>query len=215
MKNFMRIMILASIIPSISMAEYSMRYTLDGSAISIKNPSVVTPPVITPKWIPAESVTTEWSNNGPITACSNWAPSADTMIFDEYFTQTATDCQQPQSRTVQEREQNDVTLEYRNVGSPTIENKNITVTDTKQEIGTKVVGECGYSSGFGNDTFWIDRNYSDVASIAWKGVMIYETSATGKTITVGGYKYTRIDPIMRTTEFSGGRFDYYYTICKH
>lgn len=215
MNNLMKILILASIIPSISMAAYSMRYTLDGSAISIKNPSVVTPPVITPKWVPAESIITEWSNSGAVSSCSNWTPTADTMIFDEYFAQTATDCQQPQSRTVQEREQNDVTLEYRDVGTPTLESKNITVSQTKQEMGTKVVGECGYSSGFGNDTFWIDRNYADVASIAWKGVMLYEASASGKTVTVGGYKYTRIDPIMKTTEFSGGRFDYYYTICKH
>lgn len=212
MNNLIRILLLTSIIPSLSMADYSMKVPLEASSINFKTNS--TNPI--PKWIPAGSVVTEWINDGLISACSNWSPLANTMIFDEYFTQNATDCQQPQSRTIQNREQNDVTLEYRDVGSLTIERKTVTVSQTRQEMGTKVVGECLYTSGnYTTDTFWIDRNYSDIATITWKGTAITHSTVTGKTYKVGNDKYTRIDPVMKTTDFGSNKYDYYYQICKH
>lgn len=211
MKKIITIIMLSNILTSTAIADYSMNLPLDGSSITFKNA-----PVDTSKWIQADSIITDWINDGAIFDCSNWSPLADTMIFDEYFTQTATDCQQTQSRTIQDREQNDVTMEYRDVGNLTIERKTITVSDTKQEMGTKVVGECLYMSGnYLTDTFWIVRDYSNVSTINWKGVQITHSTFSGKTYKVGDDKYTRIDPIMQKTDFGSNKYDYYYQVCKH
>lgn len=197
------------IIPS-SIAEYSMRFNLDPQSIQLKQP------VIEPNWIPVDSLFTAWENSGPIANCSNWSPTADSMIFDEYFTQTATDCIQNQTRYVQHREQNSVTLEFKNVGEPIIENNSIIVSNTREEMGMKVVGECFYASGDSNtNTFWIARNYSDIVTVTWKGIPLTHSVVAGNTYKIDNDKYTKIDPLKKTTDFGANKYDYYYQICKH
>jgi hypothetical protein len=80
---------------------------------------------------------TEWANNGALNSCTNWSPATTTVTINQSFTQTATDCKQPQTRNKQDREQETTTLEIRNKGLSVVENKIITATSTRAAVGTK------------------------------------------------------------------------------
>jgi hypothetical protein len=88
-------------------------------------------------WATTTSTYTNWVNNGSITACSNWTPSPTTVTVGQSFTQTATDCQQAQTRSRQDREIEGTTGAIRNIGSLVTENQSITVSSTRASVGTK------------------------------------------------------------------------------
>jgi len=87
-------------------------------------------------WSKITPLTSDWSNTGKPSNCTNWSPEPSTVNIDESFTQTATDCEQEQTRTVQEREQETTSLAIRNVGSPTSEYRTTVGTDTRDSKGT-------------------------------------------------------------------------------
>jgi len=87
-------------------------------------------------WLSASAVKTSWVDVGTPTNCSNWSPDPSTVTLDVSFTQTATDCQQSQQRTSQARQQNSVSLVYKNVGEPTVESGSYAVTQTQNAVGT-------------------------------------------------------------------------------
>lgn len=77
-----------------------------------------------------------WINDGIIAGCSNWAPSPSTVTINQTFTQTATDCQQPQKRTRSESY-----IDHQS-GAPVAvsgvtQNQSVVTTDTRSAIGTK------------------------------------------------------------------------------
>ena len=62
-----------------------------------------------------------------------------------FFSQTVTNCQQKQNRTVQHREQNDYSHAYRNVGALINEEQTLTgQSSQRNSIGTKIPQECSY-----------------------------------------------------------------------
>lgn len=74
-----------------------------------------------------------------MTGCSNWTPLETTVDVGVSFPQTATNCQQNQTRTVQNREQNDYSHEYKNVGDLITENKTLSGQSSQRTaIGTKI-----------------------------------------------------------------------------
>jgi hypothetical protein len=89
--------------------------------------------------------------------CQSALPTVESQPDAIPFTQTLTECSRNRSRTVQEREQNNQTQEYRNVGTP-VEETDIEehLTYTKQMTGTKVSFSfsfaAGKSSAVGGDT---------------------------------------------------------------
>jgi len=87
-------------------------------------------------WLTASPVVSSWTNVGVPTACSNWTPDPSTISNGLSFQQTATDCQQTQERTVQAREQNTISLVYRNVGDPQTQNQTLTVSSVRMATGT-------------------------------------------------------------------------------
>jgi hypothetical protein len=88
-------------------------------------------------WIATTPTYTIWTNNGAVTSCTNWAPAPSTVTVGQSFTQTATDCQQPQTRSRQDREQESTTLVYRNKGAAVTENQNIVASSTRSATGIK------------------------------------------------------------------------------
>jgi hypothetical protein len=88
-------------------------------------------------WVATTSTYTNWTNNGALTSCSNWTPATSTVAVGQSFTQTATDCQQPQTRSRQDREQESTTLVYRNKGAAVTENQNIVASSTRSATGIK------------------------------------------------------------------------------
>lgn len=54
-------------------------------------------------WLETAPIISEWINNSGIYDCSNWSPETSTINIGQSFTQTATDCNQDQIRTVQDK----------------------------------------------------------------------------------------------------------------
>lgn len=143
-------------------------------------------------WVAIASTSTAWVNNGALTGCSNWSPATSTVPANQGFTQTATDCKQPQTRTRQDREQETTTLAIRNKGVAVTENQNITTTTTRAATGTKVAQQCLY------DTYnyaW-SHAFSYTTTIVWAGQVLFDNSWTGNqgaysSMVIGSFKYSR------------------------
>ena len=80
---------------------------------------------------------TNWTNDGQVISCSNWTPDPATITIGLLFTQTATDCQQPQIRSRQDREQETTTFVIRDKGAAVKETKSIIASSTRQSTGLK------------------------------------------------------------------------------
>lgn len=170
------------------------------------------------KWIPASPTVSDWANSGSPTACVNWTPDASTVDIGVTFNQNATDCKQLQTRTVQNREQNEVTQEFRNVGTATTENQTLTNQKSiRVSTGTKTLDECSYV--YGNSTTmsaWIDNTANKAFEIWWKGSKIIGTtpSVTVTTYTIGGFKYQRTGAVLKQDIRSSDSWYRYYQICR-
>lgn len=213
----MRITILATAalsIISITQAEYIIKIPMEqsqGGALPIGSIQIKprTPPLPIENWQPAEAIYSEWANEGNIYDCSNWTPSVSTVMKDETFNQTATDCKQDQSRTKQDREQETTTLAYRNVGVPVSETSTITANSSRTATGTAL---CSFSRVGLTSIYWFSGTSSSSNSyvVYENGVMIkndggYDT----KTFTLNGVNYTR----GTTVKAGAGNYNY-YEVCK-
>ncbi len=87
-------------------------------------------------WTTIEPTYTAWANNGAVTGCSAWTPDPSTVTINQSFTQTRS-CSQAQTRTRQNREQENYTKEIRNIGTAITENNSITVSQSQTATGTK------------------------------------------------------------------------------
>jgi len=144
------------------------------------------------KWVKAQPTVSEWVDVGPATNCSAWTPDPSTVASGTTFEQTASNCTQEQSRTTQNREQNDYTLEYRNSGNPISESRTLTdYSMTRTATGNKIVSECG--NGDIGSYRWVAGSPSfGVLYIIWDGVKLFETNEYQLTEkTFNGYKYTK------------------------
>jgi hypothetical protein len=77
------------------------------------------------------------------------------------FTQAATDCQQGQQRTSQARQQNSVSLNYQNVGSPVVQSQTVVASATRQAAGTMV----GNTSVWEFNTDHVETQYGCMANV--------------------------------------------------
>ncbi|BBV96181.1 hypothetical protein [Pseudomonas monteilii] len=140
--NRIAITLLAALTVGATHAEFIMKIPMEhAKGGPLPNGSINITPRIpglpVENWQPAEPIYSEWVNVGDVSGCSNWAPDASTMLKDEAFNQTATDCKQTQSRTRQDREQETTTLAYRNVGEPVILEQIVSAHSSRKAIGTK------------------------------------------------------------------------------
>jgi hypothetical protein len=78
---------------------------------------------------------TAWANNGAVTSCSNWSPDPSTVTINKAFTQTATDCLQPQTRTRSESYVDHLSGSTVAVSSVT-QTQSITASSTRAATGT-------------------------------------------------------------------------------
>lgn len=140
------------------------------------------------KWLGTDPLVSEWVNVGSPTGCSAWTPDPITENIGVKFDQSATGCTQVQTRTVQEREQNNVSHEYRPIGPVKNENRTLSnQTLTRSAVGTKSPEECT------DNSIWTagSPGYALLA-IRWKGVYIGDSGKYNDTeATFGAYKYKR------------------------
>lgn len=173
-----------------------------------------TPNLPVENWQPAEPLYSEWvtaNDNG----CYNWAPDASTMLKDEPFNQTTTNCSHYQTRTRQDREQETTTLEYRNVGEPTIIGQNNTYSATRTATGT---ASCSYSRSVNGtpDTYWFAGTDSskDAYLVYVNGVEIKAANGSNRTgFTLNGITYRR-GVTVRSSTTSEYVFYRFYDVCK-
>ena len=134
-------------------------------------------------WVSTTPSYTAWVNTGSITACSNWSPATSTVTINTSFTQTATDCQQVQTRNKQNREQETTTLAYRNVGSPVVENQSITISNTRSAIGTKetwVATTSTYTTWANSGAITSCTNWSPAVTTVNTGTVFTQTATDCK-----------------------------------
>jgi hypothetical protein len=143
------------------------------------------------KWIKASPEISAWADVGSPSGCSGWTPDPSTMAIGITFDQTASDCEQEQSRTVQNREQNNYTLAFRPIGNPINESQTLTnQTITRSANGTKVVDECSKDM----NTRWVNGTPSmSMMYIMWEGVKVFPDigNINLTEYTYNGYKYTK------------------------
>jgi hypothetical protein len=159
-------------------------------------------------WVAIASTSTAWVNNGALTGCSNWSPEPSTVNANQAFTQTATDCKQPQTSTRQDREQETTTLAIRNKGIAVTETQNLITSSTRSAIGTKSSTICRFNEVTDNVT-----NYGSIASYSftWDGEWFYMGDG-GPVLNYNGYRYT-ISSFVKTV-YSTYLQTHYYTICR-
>lgn len=134
-------------------------------------------------WVSTTPVYTAWVNTGSVTSCSNWSPATNTVTVNTSFTQTATDCQQAQTRNKQNREQETTTLAYRNVGSPIVENQSITVTNTRTATGIKetwVAATSTYTTWVNSGAITSCTNWSPAVTTVNTGTVFTQTATDCK-----------------------------------
>lgn len=170
--------------------EQSSGGALPNGSISI---TPKTPSLPVENWQPAEPLYSEWVNVGSVSGCSNWTPAASTILKDEAFNQTATDCNQYQTRIRQDREQETTTLAYRNVGAPVAMEQNVTVDSSRTATGT---ASCSYSRSVKRvpDTYWFagTSSSSDAYLVKVNGVQIKAADGYYTTsFTLNGIRYKR------------------------
>jgi hypothetical protein len=90
-------------------------------------------------WLSAAPLYSTWANTASAAVCTTWTPDPTTIDAGNSFQQTSADCKQNQTRTLQPREQNTTTLEYRNAGVVQTLSQVATVTMTRVSTGTKPV----------------------------------------------------------------------------
>ncbi|HBO0016011.1 TPA: hypothetical protein L4A53_005752 [Pseudomonas aeruginosa] len=142
--------------------------SLPNGSILLGSPSTETQEPTPENWQPYEPAYTAWVNQGEPYGCTNWTPDVATITLGEEFEQTATDCQQDQTRSRQEREQETTTLAIRDIGTPTIENQTITGIDTRESTGTmetwdQFAATKGLSNNW-NNLFWSEKTLSYIPS---------------------------------------------------
>lgn len=159
-----------------------------GSLIFVTTPqSPQNPAFPSENWQPYTPEYSEWVNSGEVTACS-WEPATSTVVSGQPFTQTATDCQQLQTRNKQEREMDSVTLTIRNVGDPVTEIQSITVSSTRSAIGK--APDCRYEvlAMGGSGFYMLNGADPSVGDVYWNS-----TSPIGKasfgSLYLNGYRY--------------------------
>lgn len=139
--------------------------------------------------------------------------------LDVSFPQTATNCEQKQTRTVQNREQNDTSHAYRNVGDLIVESKTLKDQVSKRTAtGTRIPEECSYVFG-STDTMsaWIANDKNKNVEIWWKGVKLTKvTSATVITAYVfNGFKYMKSGKELNKGQMDDNGHSYLYSkICR-
>lgn len=214
-------------------ANYTLKYPLEqAKGGSLPNGSItISNQTPMENWVPFESIYTGWINRGSLIGCSNWSPEPSTVEIGETFTQTATDCEQQQIRTRQDREQETTTKAIRDVGAPVEENQTIAATDTREAIGSLKTIECLYDRlGYTIEDYlapstttirpevgYIRKKppYSNniiIKSKTW-GINV---STTDWKYTKDGYRYT-LGEQLETGEFikdDGSIYTGYYQVCR-
>jgi hypothetical protein len=153
-----------------SASDYRFQYLLSTSVHSSSGSptSPALPSSPDDGWESAPSVYGAWTDTGVAYSCSDWSPSVDTIATGVSFTQTATDCNQDQIRTVVPQRKNTSTGVIEPiVGGSTTESQTLSgATSTQSATGTALAPTVSMTapdivfSGVPFDLTWTGQNVS-------------------------------------------------------
>lgn len=147
----------------------------------------------------------DWIDVGPKNSCTNWSPDPATIDLDVEFTQTATDCIQPQSRTRHEAYTDHKTGSVVSLPQTTETQELTDQTDERTLKGTKIplaINVTGASASFVDSPFTLNwsgngmtgysiRSNNAGAGLPTSDVSVGTTTSTTVTPTaVGTHTYT-------------------------
>jgi hypothetical protein len=176
-------------------------------------------------WVAISSTSTAWVNDGALTGCSNWSPATSTVPANQAFTQTATDCKQPQTSIRQDREQETTTLAIRNKGVAVTETQTLTVSSTRSATGTKIMSQQSYNSNTRVILEYCEGTTGGYIKFMWNGTQVGITTGTWSSVAnaavnYGGYRYT-VGPYVDNMDWddqgcgsNGDAMDNYYYIIR-
>lgn len=160
-------------------------------------------------WTTSTPVYGEWVVNETLYGC-NWTPSTNTKPAGYGYTieQQSTSCLKDTSRTVQDREYNAVTDQYRNVSNPYTETMTETINNltTRTANATGILGSksCRYlvTTGSSSTFYWETNNTSGnyIETVFWGGES-YAVNNSGSPISftlVDRYLYLK--DVLKKTE---------------
>lgn len=139
----------------VSMAEYTVIYPV--SNIKFVNES---------QWVVTEPLISEWVGSGEYYDCSSELPASNTIDNGKEFEQKLSGCSQDMTRTVQNRERNKDTGDYKNVGTA--------ITETKTDTGLSYT-KTSYGTG-ANESYTISYGAGTIVNSVNKFVGSYARS---------------------------------------
>lgn len=154
-------------------------------------------------WQPAESIISNWANNGALYGCVG-TPSESTYLQDDEFTQTFNNCKQDQTRTIQKREQETTTLAYRNIDNPITETKTNNIANyVTKSLGT---ASCLYTNP---KTYWLSGVSTSQLAHVYGVTLPVKYGATITSIYYNGKFYKKGPTVMGVS--NGNPL---YAVCK-
>lgn len=198
--------------------EQSKGGALPNGSINLKD-MIITPELPIEKWELAEPISTE---EFEYVRCT-WMPDVSKVLVGETFIQSGLGCHQNKILNIQQREKNNITMEFRNVGTPTrdIIETNIGLDAIEQEaVG---ISTCVYNMNnnpndlyTGPSNVWlVYLNQPDLYSLEVTGNLIY--SGPGKisaSFNYNGQTYKRGS--FRGTLYNGSQpIADYFEVCKY
>ena len=165
-------------------------------------------------WQAAEPIYSEWTNKGDIYGC-NWTPAASLVLRDEPFNQSETDCKQDQTRTKQDREQEIATLAFRNIGTPTIENKTTNAVSDRTQTATGTATCIFNQDELAPRTQWLVTINADRHLLEVNGNILYHSQGKySTTLIINGKTYKRGNIKATTNNYLGQPEYNYHEVCK-
>jgi hypothetical protein len=119
-----------------------------------------------------------WANNGAVTSCTNWSPDPATVNIGQSFSQTATDCLQPQTRNRVESYVDHLSGSTVQVSSVT-QSQSISATSTRTATGTKetwVATTAAYGAWTNTSGVYGCTNWSPAVSSVTIGQVFTQTA---------------------------------------
>lgn len=189
MKTKLAIAVITSIVSMNALAEYMIKYPMDGVAdINIK-----------PSWVETNPQYSDWSNIGSPSNCKVQTPLENTIALGVSYEKTMSQCTQSQERTVTTQLIRPATGEIKPNGSKKEQRTINDYTYKVQSTGTLPQEECRYSQS-GKTFYWYDISRSQGATDGIGSVLMWDSTVIKNTVNVGSG--------MRPTEFTVGTYKY-------
>lgn len=178
------------LVSNISHAGYLMHIPVEKSSIAFSN-----------GWNAAETLYTEWVDEGTADNCQSWTPDRTTYEMNKPFTQNGTNCKQLQTRTVQKQET--LNGEIRPSGLPYEETQSIDVpTATRDTTGTFKYTWADYAARQGFAPNWNSLGWRN-KGLTYTPEGPYPVSSMTGDLIIARNQITEVDGLIGLTSVGG------------